>query len=145
MLLYGGKMEIKEYLLQPVQLDKAINEAILELEMLKELTVKSKSYISAESSSRGLSSVEEIVEKICRQEEKINRDIDSYVDKKAEIEQLIDRLADMDQRTLLKYHYILGHTWEKIAEECYISLRNVHYIHGKALGVLQGLFEEKTA
>ena len=94
-------MEIKEYLLQPVQLDKAINEAILELEMLKELTVKSKSYISAEASSRGLSSVEEIVEKICRQEEKINRDIDSYVDKKAEIEQLIDRLADMDQRTLL--------------------------------------------
>ena len=138
-------MGIKEYLSQPVLLDKAINEALLELEKLKQLALVSKSFVSPSKGSGNLSSVEETVEKICRMEEKINKAIDRYVDAKAEVEQLIDRLPSMEQRTLLKYHYILGHTWEQVAEECYISIRNVHYIHGKALGALSAMAEGITA
>ncbi|MGN0596086.1 MAG: DUF1492 domain-containing protein [Ruminiclostridium sp.] len=138
-------MGIKEYLSQPVLLDKAINEAMLELEKLKQLALVSKSFVTASSGSGRVSTVEETVEKICRMEEKINRTIDRYVDTKAEVEQLIDKLPSMEQRTLLKYHYILGHTWEQVSEECYISIRNVHYIHGKALGILSGMAEGITA
>ena len=49
---------------------------------------------------------------------------------------IADSIAEMEdatERTLLRYRYICGYTWEKIAVELGYSWRQVHYIHGKAL------------
>lgn len=45
----------------------------------------------------------------------------------------ISEMEDVTERTLLRYRYICGYTWEKIAVELGYSWRQVHYIHGKAL------------
>ena len=49
---------------------------------------------------------------------------------------IADSIAEMEdatERTLLRYRYICGYTWEKIAEEMNCSVRWIHKKHGKAL------------
>jgi DNA-directed RNA polymerase specialized sigma subunit len=55
------------------------------------------------------------------------------VDKKKEIERVIETVGDFTLQTLLKYRYIDGLTWEQTAvnmEYCYMQ---VCRLHGKAL------------
>ncbi len=50
-----------------------------------------------------------------------------------EIEQAIENLEDDRLRLLLKYRYISGWTWERIAVEMGYTYRQVTRLHGKAL------------
>jgi DNA-directed RNA polymerase specialized sigma24 family protein len=51
-------------------------------------------------------------------------------------------LDNHEERALLERHYLLGQTWETVAEECYVSLRTVHYLHNKALRKLEPYYSE---
>jgi DNA-directed RNA polymerase specialized sigma24 family protein len=51
-------------------------------------------------------------------------------------------LDNLEERALIERHYILGQTWEKVAEECFVSLRTVHYLHKKALKRLEPYYEK---
>ena len=74
-------MTLKQYLSQAVKLDKAIDSAILRLEEWKKFGLKSKSFLTATSGKPGRASgVERTIIKIMQAEEKLNRDIDRYVD-----------------------------------------------------------------
>lgn len=59
------------------------------------------------------------------------------------IESAIERLEPRE-RTLIRLYYINGLTWEQVAVEMAYSWRQVHNIHGKALGQLK-TEEETTA
>lgn len=50
-----------------------------------------------------------------------------------EIEQAIESLEDDRLRLLLRYRYISGWTWERIAVEMGYAYRQVTRLHGKAL------------
>ena len=50
-----------------------------------------------------------------------------------EIESEIENMDNATERTLLRYRYIRGYTWEKIAAELGYSWRQVHNIHRSAL------------
>ncbi|MCL2638203.1 MAG: DUF1492 domain-containing protein [Oscillospiraceae bacterium] len=137
-------MTLKEYLSQATKLDRVIDSAILQLDEWKRFSLKSKSYLSTSgSASHGEpSSVERTVMKITRAEERLNKDIDRYVDLQEEIQNLILTLENHEERALLERHYLLGQTWDKVAEECFISLRTVHYIHNKALKRLEPYYHK---
>ena len=48
-------------------------------------------------------------------------------------ETIINSVRFPDEKEVLTRRYILFQKWEVIAEKTYISLRNVHYLHGKGL------------
>jgi DNA-directed RNA polymerase specialized sigma subunit len=135
-------MTIKNYLSQFIKLDKIIDSSFLRVEELKKLSLKSRSYISAANTGGDrASSIERTVEKIEKAVENLNRDIDKYFEVQGKIENLISLLDNYEERALLERHYILGQTWEKIAEECFLSLRTVYYMHNKALKGLEPFYE----
>ncbi len=64
---------------------------------------------------------------------KINDEIDRYVDMRGEIEAAISTVEDITLQTLLRYRYLEGLTWEKIAVELNYCWRQVIRLHGRAL------------
>ena len=45
----------------------------------------------------------------------------------------IEKMEDDMERELLTYRYLKGHTWEKVADEMYLSYGYCHKVHNKAL------------
>lgn len=130
-------MTLKDYLSQCVLLDHAINCKLEQLEELKHMELQSKSFLQGCSGGNSTSRVEKTVVKICLLEQEINDDIDKYVDLKREIKELIGSLSDLTLKTIMEKHYLCGKKWESIAEEMFISLRNVMYLHKKAIATLE--------
>jgi len=50
-----------------------------------------------------------------------------------DIENRLDTLPDREEHLLLRYRYLEGYSWEKIAVLMSLSLRTVHRIHSSAL------------
>lgn len=51
----------------------------------------------------------------------------------ADILERIDSMQNQEEREVLRLRYIDGYTWEQIAQRISTTLRNVYYIHGRAL------------
>ena len=69
--------------------------------------------------------------------QKIDREIDRYVDMREEIQTAISMVDDIQLRTLLSLRYINGLTWEKIAVEMNYDYRWILRLHGKALSEIE--------
>ena len=134
-------MTVKEYLSQAAYLDRLIDSKLEQLEELKKITCSSHGIVTVSDNTNNVSKVHRTVEKICLMEEEIDRQIDRYVDLKDDISRLIMSVPDLQQRLVLEQHYLLFLTWEEIAEKCFMSLRNVQYIHKKALAWLEQGFD----
>lgn len=139
-------MTLKEFLRQAMDLDLAIQSAMEQIQQIRNTANISKSFTTVQKNyAVQRSMVEKTVEKLEQMEMELNRTIDRYVDTKAEIAALINCLPDLEMRTILSNHYLLGHTWEKVAEECYVSIRTVHNIHNTALAILAPLYYKNKA
>ena len=58
---------------------------------------------------------------------------DELIDLKKDIDLSIESVNDLDEKLLLRYRYVNGHTWERIAVDMNISIRTVHRLHRRAL------------
>ena len=76
------------------------------------------------------------VEKIVEIENEVDKEIDTAQITKAEIMAAIKMVNDENLRNVLELRYISGKTWEQIAVEMNYTYRNVCYLHGKALNVV---------
>ena len=63
----------------------------------------------------------------------MNQRIDAAVEKRKEIETVIETLEDKTLQLLLRYRYIDGMTWEQIAVKMRYDYRWVLRLHGRAL------------
>lgn len=68
--------------------------------------------------------------KIIDLEREIDRRIDEYVDLTREIETAIDRIDDDRYRDILRFRYINGWSWERIAREMHYDRRQITRLHG---------------
>ena len=73
------------------------------------------------------------VMKIVELEGKIEAEIENYLKIKDEIRNVINEVADNEERLLLRYRYINFLEWDDIAERMHIATRTAHRIHGAAL------------
>jgi len=136
-------MTIKKYLSQFSKLDKIIDSSFLRIEELKKFSLKSRSFLSAAGGNLGrASNVEKALERVEKAEKRLTNDIDKYFDLQEKIQNLVLALDNYEERALLERHYLLGQTWEKVAEECFVSLRTVHYLHNNALKKLEPYYEK---
>lgn len=77
----------------------------------------------------------ELAKKLSKLEARLNKTIDTAVDRKNEALNLLDRLSG-DERTVLYQYYILGKDWQKIADEMFMSDRSVFNLRKKAIDKL---------
>lgn len=128
-------MTAKEYLQQAFRLDQRINSKIEQVDSLNELAVKCTSTISDMPSNpnRSESPLADTVIKIIDLQDEINRDIDSLIDLKREIVNVVKSVENKEHQTLLEKRYLCFLSWEQIAVDMGYDLRYLHKMHNRSL------------
>ena len=129
-------MKAKQYLEQVYFLDQCINDKLLEIERLRDLSLTiSKADMSKErvQTSNKPDIIGDVIPALVDLKEEINRKIDEYVDKKREIESNIEKLTDEQLKVLLLKRYIHLKSWKQISLDlCYSYVHTIR-LHNKAL------------
>ena len=118
-------MTAKEYLNQAREIDALIHSKLRELDYWRDLSRRISGSHFEEQHNPNRPSDAPFARCICK--------IDEYVDLQKSVSQAIDCVENNQEKLLLRYRYIDGRTWQKIAELLDVSLRTVHRIHGSAL------------
>ena len=128
-------MTAKEYLSQACHIDQLINSKLEQVQSLRRLASKTTVILHDGNyqSSKNPKSMEDIIVKIIDLENEINRDIDTLINLKRRIMEIINQINKAEYRTLLELRYLCGKTWEEISAEMLHSVRNIHNIHSAAL------------
>jgi len=139
-------MKTKEYLSQTWRINSLINAKIEQVQSLRDLATKATSTLSdvPPSGSQNAHRMEDIITKMIDLENEINADIDVLVTLKSDIGTAIKSLDNADYKVLLELRYLCFKTWEEIAACMHYALRNIHYIHGKALKEIAGKINDCT-
>ena len=129
-----------ELLKQAYYIDVRIDNKLEQLEALNALATKATTTFGNEpvSGTRDVHKREETICKIVDLQNEINADIDNLVDMKRELRKTIESIPNVDYRTVLELRYLNFRKWEEIAVTMGYRLRNVHYIHDKAIEYLEG-------
>ena len=129
-----------EFLKQAYYIDVRIDNKLEQMEALNALATKATTTFGNEpvSGTRDVHKREETICKIVDLQNEINADIDNLVDLKRELRKTIESIPNVDYRTVLELRYLNFRKWEEIAVTMGYRLRNVHYIHDKAIEYLDG-------
>ena len=138
------KSKAKEFLQQVRRCDIQINSLLEEKAQMEALARKVTSSWGGEhvSGSGNQDKLGDTVAKILDLERKIDKAVDSFVDKKAEVRAVIEKVTNPDHLELLLKVYIHYETLEKVACEMGYTYRNACYIHGRALQTIEALLAE---
>ena len=128
-----------EFLSQAYHIDLRINSKLEQLESLNSLAAKATTTFGNEPvrGSRDVHRREAVICKIIDLQNEINDDIDRLVDIKREVREMIESVPSVDGRTILEMRYINYRKWEEIAVSMHYVLRNVRYIHDRAIEYLE--------
>lgn len=132
-------MTAKEYLSQAYRIDQRINSKLEQIQSLRDLLTKTGSVMSdmPKNPNRGESRLENTMAKIIDMERGIDADIDRLVTLKKDITNVIRDVEPTDCQMLLELRYLSFKTWEDIAAALDCSVRNVHNLHSKSLGLVK--------
>ena len=128
-------MDTKQYLQQISRLDRMIQNKLAEISQLRELAM-SVSAVKNEERVQNTPNFDKIGTAYCKieeMEEKLDKLIDEYVDKKNLIISQIDKIDNEAYYEILFARYIEKKTFEKIADEMAYSWRQIIRLHGGAL------------
>ena len=128
-------MDTKQYLGQISRLDRMINNKLAEISQLRELAM-SISAVKNEERVQTTTNFDKIGTSYCKieaMEEKLDKLIDEFVDKKNLIISQIDKIENETYYEILFARYIEKKTFEKIADEMNYSWRQIIRLHGRAL------------
>ena len=126
--------EKKAILLEYRRLDARINRAIAEQQRWRDLAIRITPVYSG--MPRGGGSGDKLldaVQHIADMEAEIDREIDRLVSLRQMIEASIAAVQDERLRDILRYRYIDGMTWERIAVTMDFTYQWVCELHGRAL------------
>ena len=128
-------MTAKTYLNRIRLLDERISDNLEELEQLNSLLTRVTAAVSGEvvSCSKDPDKMTDVVAKIIKLREKLNRDVDKYVDIKQEAADLLSKVDNQVHYTILHSRYVLYKTWEQIADEIGYTYQWTCHLHGLAL------------
>lgn len=128
-------MTTKDYLNQVGRLNRMINNKLIEIAQLKELACSISAIQTGErvQTTPNYDKIGTAYAKIDEMERKLDKLIDTYVDKKNHIIGQIDGIEDEMLYNILFARYIERKTFEKIATELEYSWRQIIRLHGKAL------------
>lgn len=127
-------MTVKEFLRSVREQDSLLRAYEQELEDLRRRAYNiSSPKFGDKIQSNHLATLDEIVDKLDSQIEKVNAAWDELIDRRDMAKSLINTVEDESIRCVLYRYYILIQTWEQIAVEMNYTIRWVYKLHGKAL------------
>lgn len=128
----------KAYLSQYKTLDRRINRMLEELARWRSKAVAiTQTYSDMPRGGAGEDKMATTIEHIVEMEQEINANIGRLVALRHEIEGAIARIQDDRLREIMRYRYIDGHTWERIAVDMHYSYMQICRLHIKALDVIE--------
>lgn len=139
-------MRAIEYLKHIKTMDAKINTDIEELASLEALATKTTSVMGDErvQSSGSQQKMADCVVKIAELRNRINERIDSFVDYKEEVKNVLYKACDADCISLLYKRYFLYKKWEEIAVEMNYTYKWVSGgLHQRALSQVQRFLDAK--
>ena len=116
----------KKLLNQYRQFERDINCKLMELKLLLEMNGRLGDVFCSQ-------------DRIMRQQEAVERDIEALFDAREYICRYIDRLDSCVLLRLLKLRYIHGLNWDQIGEAMSYSTSQIHRLHKKALQSLDSI------
>lgn len=140
-------MKAINYLKKIKTMDAQIDADILEIARLEALATKTTAVMGGErvQSSGSQEKMADCVVKIVDMKNRLNAEIDSFLDYKEKARKLIVEACDADCCRLLHKRYFLDHTWEQIAVQLNYTYQWVSGgLHQKALAQLQKALDEKA-
>ena len=137
-------MTAKEYLEQARFLDLRIDAKLEEVDRLNALATKATSVYSdvPGSPNRDTAKMAKTIEKIVDLENEINRDIDSLVDLKRDISNVIKQIQNQEYQYILEQRYLHFVKWEVIAVNLGYDVRWIYKLHGSALKRIENVLKE---
>ena len=135
-------MTTKDYLNQISRLNRMINNKLVEIQQLKEMSCSISAITNGEKVQTSLSpdKIGSSIAKIDEMERNIDSMIDEYVDKKNLIISQIDSIENETYYNILFAKYVEKKTFEKIADEMTYSWRQIVRLHGRALQEFERLY-----
>lgn len=137
-------MKAKEYLQQLKRLDELINQKIKEVTDLREraISVSGIDYSKdkVQTSSSGDAPYANIVTRIIDLSAEVDAEINKFVDEKHKIINQIQQLQNVEEMTILHKRYIEYLSFERIAVDMNYTIRNIYFIHGRALQSFEKMF-----
>ena len=126
-------MTAKEYLSQYRTLDIEIDSKLEQAKHLRALATKVSPSSGFGASGDISDRVGKTVAKIIDLENEINNDIDRLADMKADIMRQINAIKNSAYRTILEEHYFRYKSFDEIGEEINYSRMQICRMHGTAL------------
>ena len=127
-------MNAKEFLMRGINLERRVDTIKEQIEHYKSLVNDcSVTYSDSPKSTASNYKLEECTQKIMDLQEELYEAMADLVDVTCEISRAIQKIENYDYQDLLVKRYVLGKTWEKIAEEMNYSEQHIHRLHGEAL------------
>lgn len=127
----------KAYLARYRDIKQAIDQRLDEAERLRALAEKTTTTLSDMPRGGGRNTREDTYAKLVDLGIEIDREIGAYVQMRGDVEQAINTVGNMAQQNLLRYRYVNGWKWEKIAVEMNFDYRWILRLHGRALESMQ--------
>ena len=127
-------MNTKDYLRQIRTIDTRIDNKLEQVERMKSLRERVTTTLTGMPHGGGdTDKLTTITERIWELERQINEDIDQLVTLKTEVRERINAIPDDRYRAVLESKYLCFKTWETIAEDMGYDVRNIYFLHGRAL------------
>lgn len=128
-------MTAKEYLLQYRQIKREIEDIDRRMAQLR-LKYAAPSAINYSDMPKAHNSNHDLSDYISKMDELTDYMISKYTRLRGievDIYMRVDRIENQLERECIRFRYIDGMTWTRIADMLHTSERNVYFIHGRAL------------
>lgn len=129
MTIADKKAMLKRY----IGLEKRIARLIDEKKRWEEKATAISPIYSDMPKTAGCDKLQNAVCRIVELEQDIDLEIDAQVDLRRRIETAVADIKDERLRDIIRYRYIDGFTWERIAVEMELTYQWVYKLHGDAL------------
>lgn len=123
------------YMQRVQNIDDMINRKQEQIDSLRSIATSTAMHTDSErvQSSGTKDKIGDACAKIVDLQAEINRDIDNFVDMKADVMHRIDALDSLDERNVLYYRYFQLYEFRKISQEMHVSERTVYNYHSSAM------------
>lgn len=127
-------MNAKDFLIRGVNLERRVETIKEQIAHYKSIINKcTVTYSDSPKSTTSSYRLEDCTQKIMDLQSELCEVMADLVEVSCEISRAIQKVENYDYQDLLVKRYVLGETWEKIAEDMNYSEQHIHRLHGEAL------------
>lgn len=131
--------QVKDELMKAFRIDQEIDNMMEQISALSDLATKASQTLSdmPGSPNRNIHKHEDIIVKMIDMQQDLQKKIDSLLDTKQHVANLISQVKDREGRLVLQQRYLQYEKWEEIASDLGYTVRQVFRIHDEALSEIK--------